>query len=111
MDSNGNDSAAAGEIATAEITDHNASTRAHMRHIQKLAAAAVEAIQEVKLAVRMLDEHLAEPTAEQNATFVAWFEAELNGGGANDRQREADLLEFWRKLHPGTSPARYEPPF
>ena len=117
MDSNGNDSAAAGKITTAEITGHNASTRAHVKHIQKLAAAAAEAEQALTLAVRILDEHLtAEPTAKQNATFVAWFEAELYAGGAYDRQRESDLLELWRKLHPGTWPriavnGGDEPPF
>ena len=133
MDSNGNDNnhlchcgkygtrkvdnAAAGEITTAEITGHNASTRAHVKYLVRVAAEAVEAVQEVRLAVSILDDHLGgEPTAKQNATFVAWFEAELYAGGAYDRQRELDLLALWRKLHPGTSPGIAvnlddEPPF
>lgn len=47
-----------------------------------------------------------EPTDAQREAFTAWLKAEGNGGVTSaDREREADLIELWRKLHPGHLPA------
>ena len=62
-------------------------------------------VRDIKKAVDDLVERVIfEPTVKQNDTFVAWFEAEMHGGGEYDRQHEAELLAFWGKLHPGTLP-------
>ena len=98
--SNGN-----GSAATGEITGFNASTRAQVKHLQKLAAAAVEAVQGLAFGVRSAQRAFGHRThARAERAVHCAVEAELHSGGEYDQQREAELLALWRKLHPGTLP-------